>query len=372
MPGAGAGAGRSERVSTAVAAGAAFSVLFAAGVARGAEPGGGQSTPIAIELDAHAGCPDAEEFFAEVRARTPRVRHAAPGEPARRLRVRIAEGPTGSMGAIAIVDADGATSTRAVAGESCGEVASALSLIAALSVDPDASTSPAPASAPIPATASTAGTASPEGAMPVPPPPPAPAPLAPTVVPAPAAESASPPPRPTGPRWRWTAGGHLAAVSAGAAGLLAAPSVFLDVARDAASRPGPSVRVGVTSFHGQVPAGFGVASLTWTLAQVEGCPVAVTLVANVTARPCAAASVGSLRSAGEGLAVTHASARPWVAAGVRARAQWVLVDTLLLEVEAGASVPFVRDQFILDPGLLVYEPPAIVADATVGLGVRFP
>lgn len=106
----------------------------------------GSTEPIAVrvEFEGPATCSDAARFYARVRARTERVRKAAPGEPGLDLRVRLQPPAGGKVhGELRILDERGTASTRKVDGASCEEVVEALSLTAALALDPSATLAPA-------------------------------------------------------------------------------------------------------------------------------------------------------------------------------------------------------------------------------------
>src|SRR5258708_5583975 len=97
------------------------------------------------------GCPDAGVFTREILARTSLAHPATGVERAVRFQVRLSTADDKSRGELAIQDIDGTVSVRSVDGSACGEVVSALALIAALTMDPDASTEPIPPKAPAPA-----------------------------------------------------------------------------------------------------------------------------------------------------------------------------------------------------------------------------
>jgi hypothetical protein len=97
----------------------------------------GASQPIAvkIELEAPSACADEPHFYARLRARTNRVRSAVAGESAVRLRVRLTQLGSKVKGELSFMDD---SAPRSVEGSSCEEVVEALSLTAALALDPSA------------------------------------------------------------------------------------------------------------------------------------------------------------------------------------------------------------------------------------------
>ncbi len=90
---------------------------------------------VSIELDAPPACADVARFYARLRARTDRVRGAEPGEPAIKLRVRLTPSGNKVHGELSFMDE---SAPRSVDGSSCDEVVEALSLTAALALDPSA------------------------------------------------------------------------------------------------------------------------------------------------------------------------------------------------------------------------------------------
>lgn len=80
-------------------------------------------------------CIDADDFYSLLSRRTPIIRDAPTSEPSIRFVLRIAGGEP-ATGELTVVSLDGSESSRTVLGNSCEEVADALSLIGALWIDP--------------------------------------------------------------------------------------------------------------------------------------------------------------------------------------------------------------------------------------------
>jgi len=95
--------------------------------------------PVHIHYEAPEGCPSADAFVAQVRARTGRVHLAEDGDTGLTLRVTIARAGSRVEGTLVVVDASGAESRREVTGDSCATVSLALALVAAMRIDPTAS-----------------------------------------------------------------------------------------------------------------------------------------------------------------------------------------------------------------------------------------
>ena len=368
-------------------------VLAALGLAGGAAAQAGQEA-IHITFGAPPSCPDARAFAREVQARTARAKLAAAGEARRRtFRVTVTQERGVSRGQLTIDDpaATGAPAVREVSGQSCAEVVSALALVSALAIDPNASTAPRappaeveqPAEAPAPPPP--AGAAAPAAPQPDRPPRRTPA------------RPAEPPPAapPSGPtRWRLQGGAHATAVGAIAPDLVPGVHVFLDATRtrlegaeDSSGPLSPSLRLGaISATSGVIDTELGTASFRWTVGRLEGCPIAIDLDAQVTARPCLELDVGALEGSGNGEAFSGRDSRFWGDVGALLRLQWVALDLVLVEAEAGLTAPFVRYRFAFcrgpgsvagqpcpkDHELVVHETPGVGGSLGLGVGIRFP
>jgi hypothetical protein len=331
----------------------AMASSLVAGLVAGVARGDGEVEAVRLDFAAHEGCPDKDAFFAGVRARTARVRHAAAGEAARIFRVRVTRDGHRSQGELGIFDELGQTDTRSIEGESCSEVMSALALIAALSIDPSASSADAPASR----------LASPPSA----------APGSPLAESATADRTPAAAPRslqgPAEARWVWTVGVQGGAVAMGDLGVTFSSTVFVDGSRNRGARLGPSWRLGFTYSDGNASssAGTDAGTFRWWLLNVSGCPFAATL-GNVSLRPCLSMDAGVLHAVTDETLTTD---RGWFSAGLLGRAEWVPLGSFHLEAQAGAMLPLVRDPYFIQPATL-YEVPAVAAVATLGLGVTIP
>ena len=90
-----------------------FGLVVAAVAAHASAQGAPNKSSEALRVDyrREGACPDGDAFFGAVRARTEKARPATSGEAARTLKVTVAEEARGSRGTLAIVAADGASST---------------------------------------------------------------------------------------------------------------------------------------------------------------------------------------------------------------------------------------------------------------------
>lgn len=348
---------------------------------------------VRIEYQAAPGCPDEDAFRSALRAQVrsgalsgladrddtdetdatdePRETGRASDEPARILSVHIAEHQGKLRGRLLLEEPGGASSAREVTGASCPEVVSALALVAALALDagPSASTaSPTSPGAP--------GAASPR---PTPRRPPRGTVTPRTRPPEPETEppQPSPPPEtdtnsPTDSDVHWEMGAHAGAFGAVSPNLTWGAMPFLD--RSVWERGGlaPSFRLGV--IMAQSPTLFtenGTASFQWVAARLTGCPLAAH-IGPLTARPCAGLDIGALRGLGSGVTEPQQVTRPWVAAIVEARLQWVIIEGLVLDAEAGVTAPLILDTFVFqDPTREIHVVPALGGFVSAGIAARF-
>lgn len=106
-------------------------------------------TPIRVALEAPPDCATAESFYQGVRNRTDRVRSAVEGEATVELSVRLTRSGAKVHGELRMSGEHGESDTRRVEGATCDEVVEALSLTAALALDPTARLVTPPPSAPV-------------------------------------------------------------------------------------------------------------------------------------------------------------------------------------------------------------------------------
>ncbi len=296
--------------------------------------------PIKIDYEAPAGCPSRTSFAGEIFARTSKAREAS-NENARVMHVRVER--RGETHAGRLWFDEGAA--REVAGGSCGEVVGALGLVAALAVDPEASMAPRPAPAVEAAPATT------EKREPERPPP--------------------PPPAARSERTRFGIGvGVEAAMIANAVG---AGRVLGEIELPGALFA-PAFRVAVArSLSVDRTPALGTATLVWTKAAIDACPLRFDLVSDALAlRPCAGFDIGVLRAEGSGVTDARSRSRPWMSTGAHARLVWSIASAFSLEVEGGLVVPLFRENFFFDPNVPIYEAPPIAGLFRGSAVVRFP
>jgi hypothetical protein len=320
--------------------------------------------PLRVEVLDRAGCSDKDAFMTAVRARSARIREAAPGETARGLRVVIAVGADGSYrGELTVIDddRDGAWGrSRSIEGTTCQEVVDSLALFTVLAIDPTAigvETSevrkpvPEPLSAPVHA-----------------PEPPRDGPR----TPAPTRADRHDDPK---ARARVTFGINGGVFAAGTPAPLAAGGLFSEIAYqdsgEVGVRFGPSARLALTmTTRARVRVAEGSAGLRWTKLELDACPLVLRLTRALALRPCVSLSAGLLEASGS-IAEPRSVAAPFRTVGALARGEWPLSPKWLLELSGGVARPLRRDQFYFEPSTTVYEPPSVVGIVTIGGGYRF-
>jgi hypothetical protein len=320
-------------------------VGFMVGTARAQDP----APPIALGVDVPPECPS--DLAVQILSRTPRTRLAGPGEPARRVGVRIVSEEGRYRGAVGLDGLDGEPVVRHVEGPSCDEVTAALALIAALAIDPEANMTPV---APV---------------LP-------PAPIAPLPPPAP------PPPLPRDPE----ALEVLPAIEVGfgvASGLapraIPGGALMLELGMPK-KEPLFLVRAGASFWsNGQIAVerddGTANAAAVYRaiLARVEAC-VALR-VERFSAAPCATFDVGSLSVQGsEDGVITEGleASQLWAAPGPALRLGWNFAGPFTLALDGALTFPLQRDTYAFEqPPQVAHDVPAVAARAGAYVGLHF-
>ena len=296
--------------------------------------------PVVIEYRSTSACPGEAAFLAAVRAQTPNLRPPISGGSTRRLAIDIVVADDAVVGTLRVDELDGTSSVREVEGPRCDAVASALALFTALTIDGGPTSSPARVAAP----------ARPRPALPS------------------ARPRSSEAAGPSAPR---VGIGALAGVFGGLAPALSGGvEPFFDWSAWGRSGLAPSLRVAVAfAASPNIATRGGTVGFLWLAGRLSACPWAVAL-GPFTGRPCAGLDAGILHGQGGNIAHPAGSTRPWIAPTLSARTHWAVAPTTSVEVDAGISVPLLRDQFVFDaPTLEAHAVPSI--SGFVGVGIAF-
>ena len=322
----------------------------------------GTAEPIRVEYTAAPGCPSGADFLRAVLARTSRVRRAASGEQARTFQVNIHETDAGKLsGEFSIAEPqepEQASDKRAITGDSCREVFDALSLFAALSVDPEALTTPV---------------------EPVESVEPAPAPLAHRTTQAAPRVSASAPSSPEKTRFHAAVGVDVGALTAGTgtALLLSEPFLEASMAPARASRVSlaPTLRLAFSTVGTDTQTtSDGRAHLHWTTLRLDGCPAELEMARSFLVRPCVAFGAGVLEASGKTIAHPESHTLGWETIGALFRLEWTPWRFLSFEASAGVDAPLRRDTFYFEPfqpSTVAYQAPLALTRASFGVGLHF-
>jgi hypothetical protein len=293
------------------------------------ESGGGRGETVSLGYFAVEDCPTDQQFLDRVRARTTRFQLTPPTNEHRRFRVAIRNHSNEFIGALEASDARGET-LREIPGATCDEVADALALVLALTIDPEADTRPlarSPSSLPNGADPGRIATSAP-----------------PTTPPA---------------IWRFAFGGGGAAV------LALWPSVTFDlpitvqVGRSAATRllfPQFGLALADTPAIA-VSSAIGSASIDWTRGWLNVCPWGAELVPRVWAMPCGRLELGRISAEGVDVPSPQRESRVWAALGASARIDWAPWQHLRFQIELGVVAPLSTYFVYIDPSSRIYTVP---------------
>ncbi|MEZ4297167.1 MAG: hypothetical protein R3B70_19535 [Polyangiaceae bacterium] len=307
---------------------AAIALLFAVPAAAADPP----PPRVRLSYSAPGACPDEPAFVAAVTSQArPFTRAPRSSARIRLLEASIVPEGGGFHGTLRVREADGASSTREVRGDTCAEVSSALALVAAITID--------------------TGPPEPQRRPPPPPPPP----------------EKRPPPAPPA-RWSFDS-----AVSGGAFfGVAPGPAWGIAPAFEMT----PPLSVPLTFQLGAILAASpraetatGSAEFLWFSGRL-GASIAAVRAGPFALEGAAGFGAGFLRGKGISIRTPREQARPWVDAGLGARARVELLSWFGLDVGAGVLLPITQDMWVFDnPEVVIHSTPDIGAYVT--LGVRF-
>jgi hypothetical protein len=296
--------------------------------------------PLRIVFEAPSDCSSVDAFYAGVRARTDRVRLANAGESATEVEVRLSQSSTGAHGELRMLAEHGESDTRKVDGGSCDEIVEALSLTAALALDPAARVTPVP----VPEK-------EPEPPKPEEPPPP-------------------PLPPPKEPSTLGLELGMKLVVSE-------VVSPFTNVGGELSARvrfrgegsAEPSMGVALVRLQNDFFGEPEHASIRYTAVALTACPARWSVRGVLTLEPCALVLAGWLGAAGKGNTYNDSVLRTLYSAG-GSLTLGVPFGAFAFELSGAFTLPFVRRRFVagISP-TTVGETPAI--SPVGGLGFRY-
>jgi len=295
--------------------------------------------------------PESCSFRSQVLARTRRLSFVDENANADvAWSVTLTESGAGVRGALLVRSAKLGRLERHVTAASCAQVVSALSLVAALSVDPEASlTVPEESQQPTEA------------------------PQQPTQAP-PSPHSTTPPPKPPpaspGSDTKLSLGLTLTGQSGIAKALAWAPRPFVGLSFRSPNGYTWGFGLSAMQAHGSAAVDAGRAEFTWSLARLEAFPLRLTY-GKLRFEPAVFFEAGQLRA--RGVAVTPAAEvrRPAFFAGALGRVSLVAFDLLLLELEGGPRLSLERDRFYLFETNTVFKIPLVTGFVAGGVGLEF-
>jgi len=341
-----------------------LAALAASGTAT-ADPGQ-PDKPVQVEFDAPAGCSSAEAFFGSLRLRTDSVREADGGEPHTTIQVRLTRGRGRVLGELRVVDDRGGTDTRKVQGASCDDVVQALSLTAALAVDPSALLS-APATAPV--TKDSSSTAADTNV-------PAPIPNEPAAnkrarvdSPAVAKTRAAEATTDLGPEFEFGIG--AAGTTLLKQGI--APGIEFYARYTLAGSGVLRTTVGLGLSHLRNDAIQSPGAVQVSLNAVIGTLCALRASAGVfNFEPCILVAAGQFAASGRQANHTYDVDHFWLSAGAILHTSAALGEGLSLDLDGGISAPFFKRRFYsTTPDYIVGETPTISPTIKLGLSYGF-
>jgi hypothetical protein len=306
-----------------------------------------------MAYDADASCPSEDAFRALV--------HDKMGDQATsqsasiaRVRVRLRAAADAFDGHLELERSDGASYARDLGGPTCADVAPALAFVLALALT---------------------GQEKESDFVP---------PAQPTAAPARAsAESPAPPPAPkralARSGWGFGVGGEAGLRSSLGPRVTALEGAVLE-ARLTPNTLAPTFRLGFRHAQGTKQISQGSAALSWTVAELEGCPARFRLTSAFELLPCLALNAGVISGSG-GLSESAGKARSeanfWLDAGISLRFEAQLLRALSLQLSGDGNYALTDYDFSFahanTPTFTdIYHVPRISGAALLGLLARFP
>lgn len=308
-----------------------------------AAPRLGPPIPVRIEVQGPTDCPAGPALLSGIQARAERVREAQGDEKSTLLRVRLSVVAGRIRGELQVVDKTGASDRRRVEGATCQEVVQALSLTAALALDPTAGLAPA-TEPPADGSKEVPGTPSGGSQPPVELPPKGPK------VPEPIrAKVGTPLPQSPSSAKSW----RLEAAAALLVGQVSSPGVGVGGGLSARIRGlrgqalGPSLGIGWRALHSDVFGSERQVSVVWNGLTVAGCPLSWTVGKRLQVEPCATTTVALIAAEGRNIDHPQPVKRVEWSLGGLLRGSLSLGHGVSFEIEGGLSLPMVRREFFV-------------------------
>jgi hypothetical protein len=294
---------------------------------------GAEAEPFRLTFSTSANCGVAEAFLAELRARTARLRAAKEAEHGITFVVETFRVPGGVRGQLVMHRPGALPIVREVPGATCGEVISAMALIAALMVDPLAGASPVNPTSP------TAGH-----------------------------EQEHPESR--GTPFAFRVDHRLTTRNAVAPKFALGQALVISVTHETGPLR-PSLGLSLSTARASTTVTSGAAQFDWIAARLTPCPVGLGSARSWDLRLCAGLELGRLRGKGYATVAPATQSIVWSSAAALLDAHRRLLGPLWLGGEAGLTFPFTREHFYLEPHTNLHRIPAWGVSAGVGLGLDF-
>lgn len=319
-----------------------------------------------VRVQAPESCATSETFGRAIARRTERLRIVGSHHADVTLDVVLRTGDGGAAGNVQIARDGRIFAERRLAGASCDEVTQGLSLIVALAFDPaakiDVPEEPTETVALVEGSRAKSAMAAsaPE-----------------TRTSAPGADAEQPATETSKrPRWRFGIGGAGTVLGVAAPRAVFGYGGFVDLERDALASRGlsvsPSARAAVLRAEGSAASAGVDAEMAWMLARGSVCPVRLVLASSLALRPCAGIDIGAMTARASRVVRPTERARLWMGGAASLRLAWSPVPAAVLEIEGGASAPFVRDELAVDPNVALYRTPAVVPTGQFAAALHFP
>jgi hypothetical protein len=295
-------------------------------------------------------CPTEGQFVSEVQAYTDKVRFTQ-AAAARSLRIVVRRDGAAYSGLLELGGA-AQTSRRAVNGDTCAEVVSALALATALAVDPEMLDG--------------SGSASAAEETPAEP-----------VVSGPSPQRREPPrttrahPEPPALIWSASAGAVLQGGVGDGPALGGAVAARVRLPRLAWQ---PSIAMTASGATSTPLADDDLARFRLATLGIEACPFQLTR-GPWQARPCAAFDAGTLTGEGRGLDHGASESVLWLSIEARAVVNWAFSRSASLFAEVGWLIPLRHSRFVALPeggSVVVHEVPVSTYRSSFGAELRFP